>query len=149
MIHFENTIEIARDPGAVFSYLAELENLPAWNYAIQETCKLDPGPVGVGSRYVQIRTVPARSEETFEVTEFEPGRRLAIRGRFGPLAGELSYVLEPSGAATALINTVALDAPRLLAPLAARQIRTAVAGNLQVLRQNLERGRHPSHPSHP
>jgi len=139
MIVFENTIEIARDPAAVFAYLADPENLPAWNYAIEKTRKLDAGPVGVGSRYVQTRTVPARSEETFEVTEFEPGRRLALRGRFGPFTGELGYLLEPSGPGTDLTNTVGLDGPRLLGPLAARPIRTAVAANLQVLRRTLER----------
>lgn len=140
MIRFENTIEIARDPSAVFAYLADLENLPVWNYAIEKTRKLDPSPVGVGSRYVQIRTVPARSEETFEVTEFEPGRGLVLRGRFGPFTGEFSYVLESSGPATVLTNTVALDVPRLLAPLAARQLKTAIAANLRALRRTLERG---------
>jgi uncharacterized protein YndB with AHSA1/START domain len=140
MIRFENTVEIARPPAAVFAYLAALENIPAWNYAIAATRKLDPGPVDVGIRYVQTRTIPARSEERFEVSQFDPDRKLAIRGRFGPFTGEITYLLAAVGSATMLTNTVALNIPRLAAPLVNRQVKTAVAANLDVLRQILERG---------
>ena len=59
---FVNTITIDRAPGAVFAYLAEFENVPRWNYAIAETRKVTDGPVGVGARYVQLRTIPSRTE---------------------------------------------------------------------------------------
>ena len=62
----------------MFGFLAQFGNVPLWNYAISETRKITGGPVGVGSRYRQTRTLPTRSEETFEVTEFEPDRRLPI-----------------------------------------------------------------------
>ncbi len=134
MIRFENAVTINRPRAAVFAYLADFENLPRWNYAIASTRKLDPGPVAVGTRYLQARTIPTRSEETFEVTEFEPDTRVAIRGGFGPFHGDLSYVFESSGDATVLTNAVSLNGPRL----ASRQIRSAVAANLEVLRQILE-----------
>ena len=84
---FVNTITINREPAAVFSYLAEFENVPQWNYAIAKTQKVTDGPVQVGARYRQLRTVPARSEECFEVVEYEPDRRLRIRGQLGPCPG--------------------------------------------------------------
>ena len=80
-MQFANTITIARRPAEVFAYLAHFENVPLWNYAISDTRKTSSGPVGVGSRYRQTRTLPTRSEEAFEVTEFEPDRRLSIKGR--------------------------------------------------------------------
>ncbi len=69
---FENTITIQRPAEQVFAYLANSENVPAWNYAIEKTSKSSPGPVGVGTTYRQLRSVPRRSEEGFQVTVFEP-----------------------------------------------------------------------------
>ena len=42
---FENTMTIRRPIAAVFAFLADFENIPAWNYAILETRKVSPGPV--------------------------------------------------------------------------------------------------------
>ena len=62
---------IRRPAEEVFAFLADFENIPRWNYAIEETKKASAGPVGVGTRYRQTRSVPARSVEAFEVTVFE------------------------------------------------------------------------------
>ena len=37
MASFENTVTIRRPIAAVFAFLADFENIPAWNYAIVET----------------------------------------------------------------------------------------------------------------
>lgn len=50
MISFENQIEIARQVEEVFAYVADLENIPAWNYAIEKTDKVTSGLLGVGQR---------------------------------------------------------------------------------------------------
>lgn len=139
---FVNTVTINRSPGDVFAYLAQFENLPRWNYAIAETRKVSNGPVGVGARYVQLRTVPNRSEEAFEVVEFEPDRRLVIRGGFGPFSGDASYELDTAANSTVLTNTFDLHASgplNLVTPLLSRQVKSAVAANLDVLKQILER----------
>jgi len=141
-MRFVNTITIDRAPSAVFAYLAEFENVPRWNYAIAETRKVTDGPVGVGARYLQMRTIPTHSEETFEVVEFEPDRRLVIRGQIGPFSGDIAYVLEGAADATDLTNTCDLRAHgplSVVAPLATRRVQAAVAANLDVLRQILER----------
>ena len=143
-MRFTNTVRIERPVAEVFDYLADFENLPRWNYAIHETRKVGDGPVGVGSRYVQTRTIPTHSEETFEVTAFEPHRRLAIRGRFGPFPAESTYDLASDGDLTTLANTMELHPPRpvsLVAPLASHGIKSAVAANLETLRRILERAR--------
>jgi uncharacterized protein YndB with AHSA1/START domain len=48
---FENTVTIQRPAGQVFAFLADFENIPRWNYAIEDTSKISAGPVGVGTRY--------------------------------------------------------------------------------------------------
>ncbi len=84
MASFENTVIIQRPVEEVFAFLADFENLPKWNYAIVETTKTSPGPVGVGTTYYQTRSIPTRSDERFQVTAFEPARRLEIHGQIGP-----------------------------------------------------------------
>jgi polyketide cyclase/dehydrase/lipid transport protein len=67
-MRFENTITIERSLGDVFAYLADFEKVPTWNYAIARTRKLSEGPVGIGTRYRQVRKLPRPSEESFQVT---------------------------------------------------------------------------------
>ena len=141
---FTNTITIDRPKDSVFAYLADLENLPSWNYAIQQTRKVSAGPVAVGSLFHQVRNVPVHREESLEVIEYEADRRLTIRGTLNTLPARLSYVLEAEGRATVLTNTVdlAVRGPlALVSPIATRQIKAAVAANLQVLKEILERNR--------
>ncbi len=90
---FENTVTIERPVEEVFAFLADFENIPTWNYAIEETIKTSPGPVGEGATYRQTRAIPSRSEEGFEVTAFEPMSRLEIQGEIGPFRTRASYSL--------------------------------------------------------
>jgi hypothetical protein len=142
MSTFRNTVAIARPAEEVFMFLADFTNIPAWNYAIEQTMPTSPGPARVGATYRQTRTIPRRSEETFEVTEFEPPRRLAIKGTIGPFAASISYLVEPTAGGTRLINDVELEPTSALlrpfGPLAAPQVKAAVARNLSTLKQILE-----------
>ena len=141
-MHFENTVTIQRPPDEVFEYLAHFENVPEWNYAIVKTQQTSDGPVGVGTTYKQARSLPSPSEEAFEVTEFDPDRRLAIRGDLGPFEGTLTYDLESVPDGTKITNSADLRAHGLLkvaAPLASRRVGDAVAANLQTLKDILER----------
>jgi uncharacterized protein YndB with AHSA1/START domain len=142
MATFENTVTIRRPPKDVFAFLADFDNIPTWNYAIVETKKTSQGPVGVGTTYRQLRSVPRRSEEGFQVTVFEPTSRLEIHGDIGPFTATISYLLAPTNDGTRLTNAVDLEsasgALRLTAPLAASKVKTAVAANLDTLKQLLE-----------
>ena len=140
-MEFSNTITIERFPHDVFEFVSDLENVPKWNYAIAETRKVSEGPVGVGTAYRQVRSLPSRSEETLQVTEFEPDRRFAVHGGLGPFEGTLAYEFEDVGGITRLTNHADL-APRgimkLAAPIASGRVRSAVAANLETLKQLLE-----------
>jgi uncharacterized protein YndB with AHSA1/START domain len=143
MASFENSVTIRRPVEDVFAFLADFENVPKWNYAIVETTKVSPGPVRVGTTYRQTRSAPRRSEETFEVTVFEPATRLEVQGGLGPFTARVSYLLEPTGSGTTLTNAVDLESSGLLtlvAPLATSRVKHAVAANLDTLKQLLEEG---------
>src|ERR687891_2010786 len=140
-VHFENTLTIRRTPHEVFEYLAAFDNVPSWNYAIVETHKTSPGPVGVGATYHQTRSIPSPAEESFAVTEFEPDRRLAIEGDLGPFQGTLTYELDAVPDGTQLTNRADLEGKglaKVAAPLLGGRVGDAVATNLQKLKEILE-----------
>jgi hypothetical protein len=56
-----------------------------------ETRRVAMGPIGVGTTYQQVRSVPSRSEERLEITTYSPPRQLEIRGQLGPFASRLFY----------------------------------------------------------
>ena len=82
MATFENTLMIRRPTAEVFGFLSDFENVPKWNYAIVETHKASQGPVGVGTIYQQVRSVPSRSQEHFEVTTYDPPQQAARTTEF-------------------------------------------------------------------
>jgi uncharacterized protein YndB with AHSA1/START domain len=138
---FENTVLIARPIEDVFAFLSDLENVPKWNYAIVETRKVSKGPVGVGTTYRQVRSVPSRSEERLEITTYDPPRRLEIRGQLGPFRSRLLYALDATGEGTRVTNTVELELRgpgRLVGRVAVPRVRDAVAANLRKLKELLE-----------
>jgi hypothetical protein len=140
-MRFTNTVTIARSRPDVFAFLSDFENLPLWNYALRSTRQVVPGPVAVGTRYEQTRTIPKPATETFVVIAFQPDRELAIRGTLGPFHGESSYHLEATDGGTVVTNAMDLaarDGAGLLAGLARPRIRSAVAANLEALKQLLE-----------
>jgi hypothetical protein len=142
MDSFQNTVTIARTADEVFAFLADLRNIPKWNYAIARTVQTSPGPAGVGATYRQTRTIPRPSEESLKITVFEPPSRLAVQGQIGPFQATTSYLLEPAAGGTRLTNTVELEPAsvllRAIGPLAAPRVKAAVARNLDTLKRLLE-----------
>ena len=142
-MRFQNAITIERSAAEVFEYLADFENVPTWNYAVEETRKISEGPVGVGTKYRQVRKLPRRSEDGFEVTEFEPEARLSVEGTFGPFPGRFRYLLEPVDGGTRVTNVVELQPSgvlRLVGGLATSKLKSAVGANLGKLKELLEGG---------
>jgi carbon monoxide dehydrogenase subunit G len=140
-VQFVNVVDIERPPEDVFAYLADFENIPAWNYAIVDTQKTSDEPVGVGTTYRQLRNLPSRSEESFEVIDYQPHRSLGIRGTLGPFSGELKYRLEPIESGTRLTNQVSLQSRGIVGmvgQLAGSRVKEAVATNLNDLKRILE-----------
>lgn len=141
MIDFTNTVTIDRTVDEVFAYLADLEHIPDWNWAIECTERLGIGPVGVGATYRQVRHTPSRSVEELRITEFEPDRLLRIEGTLGPFPATVSYALDGDGVSTRIVNHVQLATPgglRLVAGMLAGKVAGSVAANLATLKERLE-----------
>lgn len=138
---FENEIVINQPVQVVFSYLADLRHVPEWNYAIESTTPKDISTIGVGARYVQRRTLPYAMTEELEIAGYDQDKLLAVSGDFAVFSGVMTYTLVSVGGATRLVNRVELEAKgaaKLLAPIAAMQLKGAVKTNMGVLKRLLE-----------
>jgi uncharacterized protein YndB with AHSA1/START domain len=144
VINFDITIDIERPPAEVFDYVVNLEHVPEWNWAIASTQMVTPGPVGIGSRYRQTRSVPGPAVEILEVTGLDPGKRIEIVGDLPAFRARLVYELTPSGMGTRLTNIVELEPLGVLgisASLFPGHLQASIAGNLGILKSVLEGGR--------
>lgn len=141
MIGFQNQVEINRPIEDVYSYLADLENVPEWNYAIERTVRTTPGPIRAGTEFRQTRTLPRRSEETIRLSRMDPPQMLEVSGTLGVFEARLVYALTRAESGTRLVNEVQLTTTgpaRIVARLAKTRIERAVAANLNHLKEILE-----------
>ena len=98
-VHSE--IEIARTPDVVARYAADPENAPRWYVNIESAAWQTEPPLGVGSRFAFVaRFLRRRLAYTYEVVDYVPQRRLAMRTSEGPFPMETTYTWEPIGTAS-------------------------------------------------
>jgi uncharacterized membrane protein len=141
---FEREIVIARAPGEVFAYLADLRNLPEWQGSVEEVRPEADGPLRQGSRFAEARKVAGRRvESTLEVATHDPDRELTVRVVSGPVRGSIRHLLEPSGDGTRLRIVGRLEGGGLrglAGPLLERAARREAEADLRRLKQVLESG---------
>jgi polyketide cyclase/dehydrase/lipid transport protein len=74
-------IFIAREPQAVFDYLADLRNEPQYNSDVSAIRKISPGKIGHGSTFEGLHRGLGRV--TWKLAEYERPTHVAIAGRVG------------------------------------------------------------------
>ena len=141
MLVFENTIEIQKPLEEVFSFVADFENVPRWNYYVTAVRRLSPGPIAEGTRFAQQRKT---DRQQFTVTAYEPHRRIAVKTtpESRPQLA-MDFELEPVEGGTRLRDRWELETglPALVERITSGQVQTAVAQNLEKLKELLETGR--------
>ncbi|HEX6269379.1 MAG TPA: SRPBCC family protein [Anaerolineales bacterium] len=98
----EATILINRPAEDIFAFLNTPENHPKFVPGMIEFKKTSPGPLDqVGATIRGVRQfLGQRMELPYEITEYEPGNRLGMKGAIGPITFEDGYVLDPMGNST-------------------------------------------------
>ena len=146
----ESIIIINRRPEDVFAFLEVRSNDAAWMAAVVESEWLDgttdlPAPIGVGRRGRMLLKLPGRQAEFIdEVTEYEPGRRIAHRTVNGPMPLNTACLCEPAGdgcRATVMGATERLPGGllgRAAAPLVSMVMRRGFKADLVRLKRILE-----------
>src|SRR5919198_5913983 len=140
-----NSIEIARRPEDVFSYVTDPSHLPEWQESVVSVRREGDGPAGVGSRAVVTRRIGPREQPmTVELSELNPPSSWAVRGVDGPVRGMAKGTIEPLGDGDRSRVTIALDFEthgigKLLVPLVVRrQARAEMPINMRKLKERLE-----------
>lgn len=120
MAVFETSIDIAASPERVWQVMSDVERWPQWTRSMSRVERLDPAPLGVGSR-VRVKQ-PRLATALFEITAWNPthsfdwvtrnpmvtalakhhiartasGVRLTLSVTFtGPLAGVIAWLYGP------------------------------------------------------
>src|SRR3990170_211330 len=80
MIQLNDTIAISRSPSEVFTFLADLNNIPKWQAEVVTSKVITTGPTKVGTRFTEeVKMGPMRATANCEVTEFSPDRMMAFK----------------------------------------------------------------------
>src|SRR5512136_775034 len=96
MITFEASILIRRPVKDVFEFVADGLNGSKWNSAVVEVMRISEGSIGIGTRYWMTRELPSgRVENTFEIIEYEPDKKLTVKITSGPTPFVYHYRFEP------------------------------------------------------
>jgi carbon monoxide dehydrogenase subunit G len=75
----ERSAVVPARPDEVFAFIADLENLPAWQTGIVSARRTSEGPMGEGAAAIVVRELMGqRIEAPLTVTAYEPPRRLTV-----------------------------------------------------------------------
>jgi uncharacterized membrane protein len=137
----QHSVTIRRPVGEVFAFVADGENAMRWRPGVLDVSR--QSGEGLGAIYRQGVKGPGgrRIAADYEVTAFEPDRRIAFRAVAGPVrpTGEYRFAAEGDGTTVSL----ALDATltgwkRLLMGRAVQSTMDIEVRNLETLKSILE-----------
>lgn len=138
----ERTVTINRPVDEVFRFVADGTRAPHWRSGVLDVAHVSGE--GVGARYSQGVKGPGgrRIAADYEITAFEPDRKIGFRATAGPVRPEGSFTFEGMGTGTIL--TFALSAElsgwkRLLMSGAVQSTMQAEMAALDTLKDLLER----------
>ena len=142
MIDFTVETPIDRPADEVFAYVTDPGKLATWQSNTVSSTPEPPGPVRLGTRLREVHKGPGGKEfpSLVEVTEYDPGRRFALRVVEGtPVHADMTF--EPTATGGTLFRFRAhgsLSGPmRLTEPLLGRMLRKQFTQQCTTLKQTL------------
>ena len=141
-----SSIEIARPPEEVFSYVTDPSRFAEWQFDVVSTHLEGERPPSVGSRFTTVRRIGQTDRTmTQEITEISPPRSWAAHGVAGPIRPNATITVEPLTDSTRSRVTFALDfeghgAGVPLVPIVRRMAAKGAPTSYQNLKERLERG---------
>ena len=93
-----NRITLERPADLVFAAVADMSRNPEWQQGMKSCVWTSEGPIRVGSTYDQVAVFLTRKiVTTFEVVEFEPGRKIRIKSVKSSFPLDITRSVEPTG----------------------------------------------------
>jgi len=122
-VEIREVVEVPRTPEVAFAYLAEFQNLTAWDPGTVAVKSRSPGPLGVGTAYEVVSAFRGREIDLrYVVTEYEPPRRIILAGESDSVSAVDEISFEASGAGTRVTYVARFrfknPLVRLIAPIA-------------------------------
>lgn len=132
----EASTTIAAPPEQVWALVSDLRRMPEWSPQCVKTFVRGGGPVGLGSRMVNINRKgllfwPTQSK----VVRYEPGREIAFRIKDNFTVW--SFTLEPDGEGTRVVER--REAPQGISDISVR-LTKAVMGGVDDFTEHLREG---------
>ena len=116
---FRLAIDIRRPPSDVFTFIAEMQNMPLWYDAVQHVSKTTPGPTAAGSRYEIMRSLSGGAAyNDVEVTQYELNSKVTLESREGPTPFRYRYHVESDHEGTMLTLDGTISGDGLPGPVA-------------------------------
>jgi uncharacterized membrane protein len=136
-------IEIDRPIAEVAAYAADPDNVTAWYANITSVEWKTERPLAVGTQVAFVAEfLGRRVVYTYEIREFEPGRRLVMSTAEGPFPMETTYTWEaaPNGGTRMTLRNRGDPSgfAKIATPMMARSVRRTNRKDLRKLRRVLE-----------
>lgn len=135
---------IARPAEEVFSFFADASNNPKWQRGMVSCEWTSEPPISVGSTYMQRARFMGRNVvSSFVVTDFEPGRRIAIETTASTFPIQVVRRVERIDEGSCQVSADITGGPdsgimKLIAPLIQRRAQKSVDADYDRLVQLLE-----------
>ena len=101
MAGFQVTELIDRPPKEVFDYVSDLQNIPHWLPGVVEVEIATKGPVGAGTRYIEVRRFKkGQGKVEMEIEGYDPPQRISTQFDRGGYKTTYFYTFEAEGAGT-------------------------------------------------
>lgn len=101
---------IPRPVAEVFDFTADFANIEQWDPGVASSRMIGDGPVGTGTRYDLITLVgPAEVPMVYEVTAYEPHRRVVLVGTGKTFGAVDEIIFESEGDGTRVDYTADLS----------------------------------------
>ncbi|MGH2428449.1 MAG: SRPBCC family protein [Candidatus Limnocylindria bacterium] len=113
MARVRSQIDLAASPEAVFALLTDLDRLPEWATIVVDSREASTRPLTLGCTFRQtVRVMGQELDTEWQVTELEPGRRLAYEAS-AALGGRLvmTQTITPRAAGSSVQLEADYDLP--------------------------------------
>ena len=141
MIEFSNNIKINCQIDDVFEFITAFENLPKWNYYVQNVFKTSEGPADTGKVYYQMRK---KDEQVFKINEIIKNKKVTVETLRDSTPYFYREMIFDSYNGTTIIEDhwqLNSKAPRVIEKLFTKKIKTSINKNLNNLKILLEHGK--------
>ena len=136
-------VEVKRPADEVFEVVADMSRNPEWQKGMTSCVWTSDGPIGVGSTYDQVAGFAGKEILTsFEVVEFEPGRRIRIASTKSTFPLDITREVHPIDDGSCRVVATVAGEPgglmKLFSPLTKLMVTRSVRSDYRRLKEQLE-----------